>query len=154
MQFPHLNEHKAGHSFDDTVNPVCPCGTEVETNKHFLLRCHCFSSQRPKLFNNLYNIDPSFSKFNNKKKVAYLLNGSTSNPNTWNKVVINLVIKFLKSAGCFDKPLIFDQWKFFYFLFWFSCYSKVFFFFFFDGNYFELEYYYSYLVTFTYHYPK
>ena len=69
----HLNEHKFRHGFDDTVNPICPCGTELETNEHFLLCCHCFSSQRSELFNNLYNLDPSFSKLNNKKKVTYLL---------------------------------------------------------------------------------
>ena len=34
---------------------------------------------------------------------------SASNPNTLNKVVINLVNKFLKLAGPFDKPLIFGQ---------------------------------------------
>ena len=92
------------------VNPMCPCETEVETNEHFLLRCHCFSSLRSQLFNNLYNPDPSFSKLNNKEKLAYLFYGSINKPNTLNKVVINLVIKFLlKSTGCFDKSLIFDQ---------------------------------------------
>ena len=85
---------------------MCPCGTEVQTNEHFLLRCHCFSSQGSALFYNLYNLDLSFSKSNNKEKVAYLLYGSTSNLNFLNKVVINLVIKFLKSAGRFDKPLM------------------------------------------------
>ena len=109
LQFSHLNEHKFRHGFNNTVNPMCPCGTEVETNEHFLLRCYCSSSQRSELFDSLYNLDPSFSKLNNKEKVAYLLYGSTSNPNTLNKVVINLVIKFLKSTGRFDRPLIFDQ---------------------------------------------
>ena len=66
------------------------------------------------------------------------LDGSTSDPNTLNKAVINLVTKFLKSTGRFDKPLIFDQRKVF-FLFRFLIYSKVFFFFFFDRNYFEFE---------------
>ena len=109
LQFCHLNEHKFRHGFNETANPMCPCGTEVETNEHFLLRCHCFSSKRSELFDNAYNLGPSFSKLNNKEKVAYLLYGSTSNPNTLNKVAINLVIKFLKSTGRFDKPLIFDQ---------------------------------------------
>ena len=88
---------------------MCPCRTEVETNQHFLLRCHCFCGQKSEHFDNLYNLDPSFSKLNNKVKVAYLLHGSTSNRNTLNEVVINLAIKFLKSTGRFDKPLIFDQ---------------------------------------------
>ena len=60
LQFSHLNAHKFRHGFNDTVNPMCPCGTEVETNKDFLQRCHCFSSERSELFNNLYNLHPSF----------------------------------------------------------------------------------------------
>ena len=101
--------HKFRHGFNDTVNSVCPCGTKAETNKHFLPRCHYFSSQRFENFDNLYNLDLSFSKLNQKEKATFLLYGSTSNPNTLNKVVINLVMKFLKSTGCFDKPLIFDK---------------------------------------------
>ena len=64
LQFAHLNEHKFRHGFNDTVNPVCPCGAEVETTKHFLLHCHCFSTQRIELFDNLYNLDSSFPKLN------------------------------------------------------------------------------------------
>ena len=92
LQFSHLNKHKFRHGFNDTVIPMCSCGTEVETNEHFLLCCHCSSSQGFELFDNLYNLDPSFSKLNNKEKVTYLLYGSTSNPNTLNHVIINLVI--------------------------------------------------------------
>ena len=91
------------------VNLLCPRGPEVEDNEYFLLHCHCFSVQMSEFFNNLYNPDPFFSKSNNKEKVAYLLYGSTSNPNTLNKVIISLVTKFLKSTGRFGKPLIFDQ---------------------------------------------
>ena len=71
---------------------------------------HRFSSQRSELFDNLYNVDPSFSKLDNNEKATYLLYcSSTSNPNILNKVVINLVIKVLKSTGHFDEPLIFNQ---------------------------------------------
>ena len=89
---------------------MCPCGTDGETTEHFLLRCHCFSTQRSELFDYLYRLDPSFSKLNTKEKVAYLLYGSRSNSSSLNKEVIKRVIKFLKSTGHFNKPLIFfDQ---------------------------------------------
>ena len=109
LQFSHLNEHKYRHDFNGMVNPMRSRGTEVETNEHFLLRYNCFSSQRSELFDNLYNLDPSFSKLNSKEKVAYLLFVSTSNPNNLNKILINLVMKFLRSTGRFDKSLIFDK---------------------------------------------
>ena len=92
---------------------MCLCGTDRETNEHFLQRCHCFSDRRSES-DNLYNLDPSFSQLNDKEKVTYLLYGSASNPNTFNKVVINLVIKFLKSTGRFKKPLVFEQRKVFF----------------------------------------
>ena len=75
LEFNHLNEHKFRRDFNDTVNPMRPCGTDEETTEHFLLRCHCFSTQRSELFDYLYRLDPSFSKLNTKEKVAYLLYG-------------------------------------------------------------------------------
>ena len=63
LQFSHLNEHKVRHGFSETVNLVCPCGTDRETNEHFLQRCHCFSDPES---DHLYNLDPSFSKLNDK----------------------------------------------------------------------------------------
>ena len=53
--------------------------------------------------------DPSFSKWNTKEKVTYLLYGSTSNSSSLNEDIVKLVIKFLKSTSRFNKPLIFDQ---------------------------------------------
>ena len=44
LQFCHLNEHKFSYSFRDTINPMCACGTEFETNEHFLLHCHLYST--------------------------------------------------------------------------------------------------------------
>ena len=46
----HLNEHKFRHGFEDTINTMCACGSEVETTEHFLLRCHLYSPQRLELF--------------------------------------------------------------------------------------------------------
>ena len=112
LQFTHLNQHKFRHGFNDTINLMCPCGTDVETTEHFLLRCHCFSTQKSELFDYLYRLDLSFSKLNTKEKVAYLLYGSRNNSSSLNKEVIKLVIKFLKSTDRFNKALIFfDQWN-------------------------------------------
>ena len=42
----HLLEHKLKHSFQDTLNPFCSCGLDVETNMHFFLYCLSFTNQR------------------------------------------------------------------------------------------------------------
>ena len=32
----HLCEHKFKHSFEDCLNPLCPCGNEIKTSTHYL----------------------------------------------------------------------------------------------------------------------
>ena len=38
----HLREHKFKHSFQDTLNPFCDCGCEIEKTAHFHLHCPSF----------------------------------------------------------------------------------------------------------------
>ena len=37
LKFSHLGKHKFCHKFKDCVSPMCNCGTEIETIKHFFL---------------------------------------------------------------------------------------------------------------------
>ena len=60
LQFSHLNQHKFRHGFNDTLNPICACGNEIETTEHFFLRCHFFSALRKELFKSLEKMDPHF----------------------------------------------------------------------------------------------
>ena len=93
------------------INLIFPCEAEAEITEHFLLHCHCFSTQRMVLFDNVYNLNSSFSKPNTKDKCAYLLYGSANNPNSLEKDITEHVIKFLKSTGWFDKLVLLDQRK-------------------------------------------
>ena len=56
LQFSHLNEHKFRHGFEDTINAMCACGSEVETTEHFLMHCHLYSPQRLEPFENLKKV--------------------------------------------------------------------------------------------------
>ena len=58
LKFSHLNGQR--HGFNDPTNPMCACGTEVETMEHFLLRCHFYSTLRLELFQNYEKIDANF----------------------------------------------------------------------------------------------
>ena len=42
----HLREHKFKHSFQDSLNPICSCGNDIETSAHYLLHCPNFSNER------------------------------------------------------------------------------------------------------------
>ena len=33
----HLHENKFKHGFQDSLNPICKCGNDIETSAHFLL---------------------------------------------------------------------------------------------------------------------
>ena len=101
----HLNEHKFRHGFEDTISPMC--NKEIESNKHFLLRCHFYSSQRLELFNKLNKINSSFFKLSAKDQVNILLYGySSEKPISLSGDIIKLVINFLIESGRFDRPLI------------------------------------------------
>ena len=60
LQLSNLNEHKFRHGFEDKISPMCSCNAEIESNEHFLLRCHFYSSQRLELYDKLNKINSSF----------------------------------------------------------------------------------------------
>ena len=35
----HFREHKFRHNFQDTLNPICSCGDDIESTIHYLLHC-------------------------------------------------------------------------------------------------------------------
>ena len=52
--FSHLNEHKFRHGFCDTLDPFCPCRTNlIENTQHYLLHCSTYSRKRQLLFDDL-----------------------------------------------------------------------------------------------------
>ena len=63
LKSSHLNEYKFRLGFNDTINPMCACGTDVETTEHFLLRCHFYSTLRVELFENLEKIEATIFRF-------------------------------------------------------------------------------------------
>ena len=72
LQFSHLNEYKFRHGFSDTINPMCTCGTEIETTEYFLLRCQFYSTQRLELFEKLEKVKPTFPSLSAKNQVLIL----------------------------------------------------------------------------------
>ena len=44
--FSHLKEYKLKYNFQDSVDPLCSCGIDVESTVHFFLHCPNFTMQR------------------------------------------------------------------------------------------------------------
>ena len=91
LQFSHLNEHKFRHGFSDTINPMCACGTEIETTEHFLLRCQFYSTQRLKLFEKLEKVEPNFLSLSAKNQVLILLYTSWIISENLNQEILNFL---------------------------------------------------------------
>ena len=57
LTLSHLHKHKFKHSFQDSINPLCNCGYEVEPAFHFFfLHCSLFTNERRTLFGTLSNL--------------------------------------------------------------------------------------------------
>ena len=42
LRLSHLREHKFNHSFQDTLNPLCSCGLNIESTSHYFSTVPCF----------------------------------------------------------------------------------------------------------------
>ena len=64
LDLSYLRDHKSKYSFQDLLNPICNCGTDVETTTHYLLHCPRFSNERLILINNIQNVDNNILNLN------------------------------------------------------------------------------------------
>ena len=56
----HLRKRKFKYSFQNTLNPLCSCGNNVEFTEHFFLHCPQFINERPTFLSTLGNFNCSF----------------------------------------------------------------------------------------------
>ena len=101
----HLRDHKFKHSFQDSLNPICNCGTDVETTTHYLPHCPLFSDERLILINNIRNIDSNILNLNDSRFSEVLLFGNSSFNNSKNTFIINTTIEYIVSSKKFEVPL-------------------------------------------------
>ena len=102
----HLRDHKFKHSFQDSLNSICNCGTDVETTTHYLLHCPLFSDERLILINNIRNIDNNILNLNDSRFSDVLLFGNSSFNNSKNTFIINTTIEYIASSKRFEVPLL------------------------------------------------
>ena len=58
----HLREHRFKRSFQDTLNPLCNCGMDVESSTHFLLQCPSILTKDAPSWATLNRINPQISQ--------------------------------------------------------------------------------------------
>ena len=53
LRLSHLREHKIKHGSLDSLHPICNCGLDIETTRHFLLHCPNLINERTFLLNDV-----------------------------------------------------------------------------------------------------
>ena len=96
----HLRFHKFKHSFQDTLNPICICGT-VETTIHYLLLCPNFSNERLTLFNKLQSTDENILSKDDSNISKVRLFGDNSFNDAKNTFVLTASIEYIISTKGF-----------------------------------------------------
>ena len=101
----HLREHKFKHSFQDTINPLCSCGLDIESTEHFLLHCPQFVNERRTLLSTIGNINYKLLENTDSNLTQMLLLGNTSFDITDNTKILNATIHFILLTKRLDEPL-------------------------------------------------
>ena len=102
--FSHLNEHKFKHNFQDSVEPLCSCGSDIESTTHFFLHCTNFTTHRQTLLNKK-SINKSILAENENSVVRTHLFGRPDFTYSTNKEIINAIISFILTTKLFNCPL-------------------------------------------------
>ena len=101
----HLREHKFKHSFQDTLNPICNCGEDIETTSHYLLHCQDYLEERKTLLNTIICIVPNIFDFNNDQLTEILLYGKDDLDNINNTSILDATINYLIETKRFNAQL-------------------------------------------------
>ena len=101
----HLQEHKFKHSFQDTLNPLCSCGLDIETTSHYFLHYPLFHTERSTLLNNINETDSRIFPKSESVVTRILLYGDDSFKVEVNLLILNATIDFVLSTNRFDEPL-------------------------------------------------
>ena len=103
--FSHLKEHKCTDNFQDSVDPLCSCGNDIESTVRFFLHCPNFTTQRQTLLNKLKSINASIMTENENSVVRTPLFGRPDFNYSTNKEIINATISFILTIERFNCAL-------------------------------------------------
>ena len=101
----HLREHKFKHSFQDSLNPFCSCGLDIESTGHYLLHCPTYITERRTLLSTIENIDNNLLDVCEPVLIKTLLFGSNLFDSNANTNVLNATIEYVLSTKRFEEPL-------------------------------------------------
>ena len=102
----HLRKHKFKHAFQDSLNPSCTCGNDIETLGHFLLNCPHYSNERSTFLNTIRNINRNIFDKNDLQITETLLYGDSFLDDKSITLILNATIDFLFVTKRLENNLI------------------------------------------------
>ena len=96
---------KFQHSFQDTLNPICNCGEDIETTSHYLLHCPDYLHERKTLLNTVSCIAPNIFDFNHDQLTEILLCVEEDLDNINNTSILDATINYLIETKRFNAGL-------------------------------------------------
>ena len=112
-----LGEHKIKHSFQDTLNPLCNCGMDVESSFHFLLQCPSYIKERCTLMSNFNRSNPQIYQKSLQLLRNTFVSGNLCYSDKINTHILNDTIDYIQLTKRFDKPLFWIMHFFSFFIY-------------------------------------
>ena len=126
-----LHEHKFRHCFQDTLNPLCEYGKDIESTMYFSLHCTNFLIPR-ETFQKIRNIDASILSQTETQLTQLLLYDNQNYHSSIKRLIIS-TIEYLISTEWFKCSLFVKKPGFKTRFSWWLLYLCNFIFFFFSG---------------------
>ena len=101
----HLRERKFKHNFQDSINPLCNYGHDIESTTHYLLHYTLFANERSTFFNTLSSLDCNLLHNTDSTLTQTLLFGNTSFKSNKNLKILIATTDYILSTKRFDEPL-------------------------------------------------
>ena len=102
----HLRYHKFKHNFLDTINPLCSCGSDIETTLRFFLYCPNFMDCRNTPLSVISEINSELITRNDLAFIETLLFGDNSFSQFDNSRILDATIAFVVTSKRFDDPFL------------------------------------------------
>ena len=99
----HLNEHNFKHGFNDTVNPICIFGGDIDSINHFFFHCPKYCEARKTLFDNIESIDKMLWSQTESLLTHLLLFGDPKRNSNVNTFILNSAAEIIWSSGRFNR---------------------------------------------------
>ena len=99
----HLNEHKFKHGFNDTINPICIFGGDIDSINHFFFHFPKYCEARKALFDNIESIDKVLWSQTESLLTHLLLFGDPKRNSNVNTFILNSAAEIIWSSGRFNR---------------------------------------------------